>query len=320
MTLPASGTISMSQFSVEMGQASWYAASMSWINSNAKVASNSMSGHYGKAWYKKTNAGNCNNSYNGVVYNCNCGALNCWQCINCIAINCVNCDARNWLQANCNCACTYNCSLTTYSSDCNCNCDCQCGSSCFLAGSIVIMADGSLRKIEDVRVGEYVRGAFGEANIVLGKDNVLLGNRYVYKINGEHDTTDEHPHVSPDRKFYVLTPSAIMDEWGNDFAVILEDGTTEIWTNFGLGEARINKMTTGITLLKDTGPKTIDSILEYSLPPETPLYNLVLGGSHTYFVDGYAVTGWPREDDFDYDTWTQTRTLSKVDYQAKKGL
>jgi hypothetical protein len=27
------------------------------------------------------------------------------------------------------------------------------------------------------------------------------------------------------------------------------------------------------------------------------------GGSHTYNVDGYAVTGWPNEEDFDYDLW-----------------
>ena len=39
------------------------------------------------------------------------------------------------------------------------------------------------------------------------------------------------------------------------------------------------------------------------MPPETKLYNFVVGGSHTYFVNGYAVTGWPREDDFDYDKW-----------------
>jgi hypothetical protein len=40
------------------------------------------------------------------------------------------------------------------------------------------------------------------------------------------------------------------------------------------------------------------------MPADTQLYNLVTGGSHTYFVEGYAVTGWPREDDWDYDTWT----------------
>lgn len=39
------------------------------------------------------------------------------------------------------------------------------------------------------------------------------------------------------------------------------------------------------------------------MSPDTQLYNLVIDGSHTYHVDGYAVTGWPKEDDFDYDVW-----------------
>jgi hypothetical protein len=47
----------------------------------------------------------------------------------------------------------------------------------------------------------------------------------------------------------------------------------------------------------------VKSLETYSMPPDTQLYNLVVGGSHTYHVDGYAVTGWPREDDFDYDLW-----------------
>jgi hypothetical protein len=38
-------------------------------------------------------------------------------------------------------------------------------------------------------------------------------------------------------------------------------------------------------------------------PPHTQLYNLVLGGSHTMRLDGYLVTGWPNEHDFDYDAW-----------------
>jgi hypothetical protein len=47
----------------------------------------------------------------------------------------------------------------------------------------------------------------------------------------------------------------------------------------------------------------VASLETYSLPPDTQLYNLVVSGSHTYHVDGYAVTGFPREDDFDYDAW-----------------
>ena len=41
------------------------------------------------------------------------------------------------------------------------------------------------------------------------------------------------------------------------------------------------------------------------MPEDTQLYNLVVDGSHTYHVDGYAVTGWPSENDFDYDTWSR---------------
>ena len=64
--------------------------------------------------------------------------------------------------------------------------------------------------------------------------------------------------------------------------------------------------------------KEIISIEPYILPPETQLYSFVLSGSHTYFVEGYAVTGWARDDDFDYDTWESTgKKLTIEDYRIK---
>lgn len=128
MPLPSSGQISMSQFSVEMGQASNFTISMSWINARAKVTSNSFSGHYSKAWYQKNNAGNCNNG--NCTNNCNCGNIQCVNCFISSTVNCVNCDTQAWLQANCNCACTYNCNFSTtatYNCNCACACDCICG-------------------------------------------------------------------------------------------------------------------------------------------------------------------------------------------------
>lgn len=127
MTLPASGTISMATYSVEMGQASTYSASMSWINANAKVTSNSMDGHYGKAWYQRNADGNCNNG--NCTSNCNCGNIQCTNCYISGAVNCANCDAQAWLQTNCNCACTYNCNTgqVSYNCNCDCNCACDCG-------------------------------------------------------------------------------------------------------------------------------------------------------------------------------------------------
>jgi hypothetical protein len=71
----------------------------------------------------------------------------------------------------------------------------------------------------------------------------------------------------------------------------------------GLNPGRIETLTTGQKLKTIEGSRMVETLEIYDMPPETQLYNLVIGGSHTYFVDGYAVTGWPREDDFDYDAW-----------------
>ena len=207
----------------------------------------------------------------------------------------------------------------------NCNCCCQCccgggtggdGGTCFLAGSPVTMADGTTKKIEDVKVGEYVMGAFGEANIILAKDDPWLGNRYMYKINGEHDTSDDHPHVSVDMQFYAPEEDPAHEEWGNFFDCELEDGSHEMWRNVGLTTYRVKRLAVGVELVTQGGSKVVNTIEQYKLPPDTKLYNFVVGGSHTYIVNGYAVTGWPREDDFDYKTWTSTgKVLTIEDYR-----
>lgn len=176
---------------------------------------------------------------------------------------------------------------------------------CFLAGSLVTLADGTSKAIEDIRVGDVVLGAFGEYNPVLALHYSQLGDGTMMNINNEHHSTTNHPHVSIDKQFYTLYPSATSSRtYGREHTVINADGQLEKRVLHGLRSDRIKQLTTGIELKTVEGSRLVSSLEEYSLPPETPLYNLVIGGSHTYHVDGYAVTGWPREDDFDYDTWT----------------
>lgn len=123
MTLPASGTITFNNFNTEAGRGSGAAIDMAFIYNNTKSGQQSytISNYYSKAWYQKTNAGNCSNG--NCNCNCDCGNINCINCQVCNTVNCVNCDNRSWFQNNCNCACTYNCS-TTGSWTTNCNCDC----------------------------------------------------------------------------------------------------------------------------------------------------------------------------------------------------
>jgi hypothetical protein len=72
----------------------------------------------------------------------------------------------------------------------------------------------------------------------------------------------------------------------------------------GLKPGRVQQMEAGIQLKTVDGSRQITFLDTYEMAPETQLYNLVVSGSHTYHVDGYAVTGWPNEDDFNYDEWT----------------
>lgn len=174
---------------------------------------------------------------------------------------------------------------------------------CFLAGSLVQMADGSQKAIEDVAIGDVVLGAFGEANPVLALHRPLLGSAHMNRINGEHSTTAHHPHVSVDRGFYCSEPATAENAtYGQEHEVIDETGVVKRLLH-GLKKGRVQRLDLGIVLKTVEGGRPVTSLETYSLPPETQLYNLVTGGSHTFHVDGYAVTGWPREDDWDYDNW-----------------
>lgn len=189
------------------------------------------------------------------------------------------------------------------------------GGSCFIWDAPVRMHDGTNRKIQEVQVGELVWGLRGEPNKVLALDWTILGpSRYLYVVNGDHFTTGEHPHVGP-FGFYAVQPAELAGDWGLFHPVSLPTGI-EWWRNVGLSPGRVgtmvasNRIGDGIakaTTLHTLGGDVLVTGIETCDPRvytrDTKLYNLVLGGSHTYFVDGYAVAGWPR-DDWDYDRWT----------------
>ncbi len=175
---------------------------------------------------------------------------------------------------------------------------------CFFHDAVVTMAYGSTKAIEDVRVGDLVLGAFGEHNQVLALHRPLLGNNTMTNINNDHHTSSHHPHVSPDKQFYAVKPAVVMsDTYGKSHEVLDENMVPYQRFLAGLKPGRVQQMEMGIQLKTVDGSREITFLDTYEMVPETQLYNLVVGGSHTYHVDGYAVTGWPNEDDFDYDLW-----------------
>jgi hypothetical protein len=167
------------------------------------------------------------------------------------------------------------------------------------------MADGTEKNIEDVLIGDLVRGAFGETNKVLALHRPLLGLSKMSRINNDHTSTNHHPHVGVDSRFYVGNSNEVSTvTYNNWHSVITEDGIKDLFLS-GLHPWRIRKLEVGVVLQTCKGPRTVDSLEVFDMPPQTQLYHLVVDHSHTYIVEGYAVTGWPREDDFDYDNWVK---------------
>ena len=181
---------------------------------------------------------------------------------------------------------------------------------CFFKDALVSMADGSTKAIEDIRVGDMVIGAFGEHNQVLALHRPLLGNNTMTNINNEHHTSSHHPHISPYKKFYAIKPAVVMsDTYGKSHEVLDENMVPYQRFLAGLKPGRVEQMELGVQLKTVDGSREVTFLDTYEMAPETQLYNLVISGSHTYHVDGYAVTGWPNEEDFDYDAWEVRNTV-----------
>jgi hypothetical protein len=125
-------------------------------------------------------------------------------------------------------------------------------------------------------------------------------------INNEHHTSSHHPHISVDKQFYSCKPHVVMSSTYGKYHEVLDENMVK-YDRFlsGLKEGRVQQLELGIHLKKVNGSKEVTYLDTYEMPPETQLYNLVVSGSHTYHVNEYAVTGWPNEEDFDYDTWTK---------------
>jgi len=150
------------------------------------------------------------------------------------------------------------------------------GKSCFIAGTMVTMADGSKKKIEHVLVGEKVLGLDNKVNTVLDYNRPPTAGRSLYSINdGKAFITHEHPlytlkgwkSINPLATFEELKPTEDL------YPELLETTILEV----------------GDEIVSIDGLVKVESIKEHEAEFFTQLYNFLLDGDHTYFADEYLV-------------------------------
>lgn len=156
--------------------------------------------------------------------------------------------------------------------------------SCFPAGSLVTMADGSVKAIELVQPGEYIKTAVGVSR-VSDIDYPILGDRPMYEFpggkcrtSGEHSMWSRKPGTD-----YQWWATRDMDQW--EIEALSGDGPNFDTRPFDLSEMEGQEweFATEKGWVRTTWSR-VDA------EPETQLYHLLLEEGGSYYVDGYLVS------------------------------
>jgi hypothetical protein len=147
------------------------------------------------------------------------------------------------------------------------------GASCFVAGTKISMADGTVKNIEDVVVGDEVKGHNG-INTVIKLDWVLLGDRKLYTFNdSEHYFfTSEHPFLT-EQGWKSVKPEKTKERDGVELYNQLK-GALEVGDKIVTGD--------GLFEITDIKSKEMND-------PDMPLYNFHISNDKSYIADNYVV-------------------------------
>jgi hypothetical protein len=139
-------------------------------------------------------------------------------------------------------------------------------SACFIADTVVTMADGSTKKIQDVKIDDVLKGEKTN-NKVLGFHRPALNGK-LYSLNGgRYFVTEEHPFKTTDG-WKSINPEKTKNE------------------NIGI---IVTKLKVGDTLITDKGKVLLKTVNSKIGKADTELFNFLLDGDHSYYADGYLV-------------------------------
>lgn len=138
---------------------------------------------------------------------------------------------------------------------------------CFTSDTKVVMADGTNKNIQDVKIGDVLKGETTD-NKVLGLQLPKLNKRRLYSFNGgRYFVTAEHPLKTIDG-WKSIDPKKTDEE------------------NIGI---TVTELKVGDTLITESGNVLLKTIDSKNDKVDTQLYNFNLDGDHTYYADGYLV-------------------------------
>jgi hypothetical protein len=165
------------------------------------------------------------------------------------------------------------------------------GGSCFIAGSLVLMADYTWKAIEKIVAGNYVLGIDLQPNLVLELKEPLLENRFLVNFeDGNLITSAEHTIWSrkdgvewfSSRDTKELAEEALV---GTGADLLIPPFNNDAWEP--MEYAHLSGFKKHKTILIEASPMT-------------QLYQVICDRSKTYIVNGYVVGSVPDDRTFNY--------------------
>ena len=162
--------------------------------------------------------------------------------------------------------------------------------SCFVAGTRVLMADGSEKPIEEIVVGDRVMGAAGQANRVTAIERPRLAGRSLHGFNGGRPfVTAEHPFRTLGG-WKSIDPMATRSENARLRVGRLAVGDMLVAVAAPDGRSGTNgALATSPSAAPAFQYVALRALAAAPADPETVVYNLILDGDHGYFADRFLV-------------------------------
>jgi hypothetical protein len=143
---------------------------------------------------------------------------------------------------------------------------------CFVAGTLITMADGSHKRIEDVVIGDQVIGRDGAINTVQEYIRPPLGDRTLVGFNGGAPfITNDHPVLSIDGTWRSVDPTGTASKYAE---ANLNAGQLSVGDTIATGDG------TGFEIV---------SIQEHADRADLQVYNFSLDGNRTYIANNLVV-------------------------------
>ena len=142
------------------------------------------------------------------------------------------------------------------------------GGGCFMPGTLMTLADGSQKKVEEIKVGDKLLGLFNKINEVKVVLNPKTNGRKLANINDKgYFVTEDHPFMTS-------------DGWKS---------CNQELSNENYPDLEVNQLGIGDEIkCKGDEVEKVTSIEFKEVDANTDLHNFTLDGDHTYIANDYV--------------------------------